>query len=57
MMVREPIQSCESWIREAFKENNTDRVADRISRMLLAVDQICFRFHDSIGIRLEDFIG
>tara|TARA_B100000676_G_scaffold282235_1_gene307929 strand:- start:238 stop:2217 length:1980 start_codon:yes stop_codon:yes gene_type:complete len=54
MMVREPIQSCESWIRVLFKENNYSKLIYRIIGMLFAIDQIAFRTQDSVGIRLED---
>ena len=54
MMVREPIQSCESWIRVPFKENDYDRVSLRIVAMLFAIDQVAFRTQDSVGVRLED---
>jgi len=54
MMVREPIQSCESWIRVLFNENNYTQLIYRIIGMLFAIDQIAFRTQDSIGVRLED---
>ena len=54
MMVREPIQSCESWIRKPFKENDYDRISLRIIAMLFAIDQVAFRTQDSVGVRLED---
>jgi hypothetical protein len=54
MMVREPIQSCESWISDPFEENDYDRVGLRIIAMLFALDQVAFRTQDSVGVRLED---
>ncbi|MBT3821911.1 MAG: tetratricopeptide repeat protein [Nitrospinaceae bacterium] len=54
MMVREPIQCCESWVRISFNENNYSNVVQKIITMLFAVDQIMFRMQDSVGIRLED---
>jgi tetratricopeptide (TPR) repeat protein len=54
IMVREPIQCCESWIRVPFEENDYDRVSAHIFAMLFAIDQIAFRTLDSVGIRLED---
>jgi tetratricopeptide (TPR) repeat protein len=54
MMVREPIQSCESWIRVPFEDNDYDRTSLRIIAMLFAIDQVAFRTQDSVGIRLED---
>ena len=54
MMVREPIQSCESWLRTPFKENDYHSIGLRIISMLFALDQIVFRTQDSVGVRLED---
>jgi hypothetical protein len=54
MMVREPIQSCESWIRVLFQENDYGKIVFHIIAMLFAIDQIPFRTQDSVGIRLED---
>jgi tetratricopeptide (TPR) repeat protein len=54
MMIREPVQSCESWIHVLFKENNYTQLIYRIIGMLFAIDQIAFRTQDSIGVRLED---
>jgi Tfp pilus assembly protein PilF len=54
MMIREPIQSCESWIRVLFNENKYNQLIYRIIGMLFAIDQIAFRTQDSIGVRLED---
>ena len=54
MMVREPIQNCESSIRISFKENDYNKSAFRILAMLFDIDQIAFRMRESVGIRLED---
>lgn len=54
MMIREPVQSCESWIRALFKENAHTQIVFRIISMLFAIDQIAFRRQDSVGVRLED---
>jgi hypothetical protein len=54
MMIREPIQSCESWIRSAFNNNDYGSIVFRITTMLFAIDQIPFRTQESVGIRLED---
>jgi hypothetical protein len=53
MMVREPIQSCESWVKKVIKESS-ENTHNRIVTMLFDIDQIAFRKHDSIGVRLED---
>ena len=54
MMVREPIQCCESWLRVPFADNDYGQVADKIINMLFAIDQVPFRVRDSVGVRLED---
>ena len=54
MMVREPIQSCESWSRSFFLDNNYIYVSENILKMLFEIDNIIYRNQNSIGIRLED---
>ena len=56
MMVREPIQSCESWLGNIFKkkEYGFSLVPIRVLILLFAIDQIAFRKCDSVGVRLED---
>jgi tetratricopeptide (TPR) repeat protein len=54
MMVREPLQSCESWVRENFIENNYDDIVARIITMLFSVDDIVSQNKNSVGVRLED---
>jgi tetratricopeptide (TPR) repeat protein len=53
MMVREPIQSCESWINKVIKKSS-ENTHNRIVTLLFDIDQIAFRRQDSIGVRLED---
>jgi len=53
MMVREPLQSCESWVKKVIKESS-ESTHNRIVTMLFDIDQIAFRKQDSIGVRLED---
>jgi tetratricopeptide (TPR) repeat protein len=53
MMVREPVQSCESWVKKGVKES-AEITHTRIVTMLFDIDQIAFRRQDSIGVRLED---
>jgi tetratricopeptide (TPR) repeat protein len=53
MMVREPIQSCESWIKKVIKESS-EKAHYAIVTLLFDIDQIAFRRQDSIGVRLED---
>jgi tetratricopeptide (TPR) repeat protein len=54
MMVREPVQSCESWIKRQWDEGDYKEVSNAIIQMLFDIDQIVFRKCDSVGVRLED---
>lgn len=54
IMVRDPLQCCESWLRSTFADNNYNDMVHRIITMLFSLDQVAFRTQDSIGIRLED---
>jgi len=54
MMVREPIQSCESWLIISVSSNDYHTVTTKILGMLFDFDQIAFRTQESIGVRLED---
>ena len=54
MMVRDPIQSCESWSRNSFHVNDYKAVANKIIQMLIEIDQPIFQNDNSIGVKLED---
>ena len=54
MMVREPIQSCESWIVKDFQENKHHDIIGKIFGMLFEIDNIIYHKQRSIGVRLED---
>ena len=54
MMVREPIQSCESWIREHVKNGNYLTITSSIITMLHDIDNVIFQYQEGIGVRLED---
>lgn len=54
VMVREPLQSCESWVKDAFKANDYQTVTDRIISMLYKIDDVAYRNQHSVGVRLED---
>ena len=54
MMVRDPIQSCESWLRYSFNQNNHQVCVLRIIKMLTEIDNIIYKKNKSIGVRLED---
>ena len=53
-MVREPIQSCESWMREQFNDNDWTSYVYKITSMLFEIDNIVYNKQSSIAIRLED---
>jgi hypothetical protein len=53
MMVREPIQCCESWVNKVFPDSYRD-IAGRIFQMLFEVDHAIYQNDKSIGVRLED---
>ena len=54
MMVREPIQSCESWIQKSYKRTDHFSVVNRILTMLFEIDNVIYSNKNSVGVRLED---
>ena len=54
LMVREPVQSCESWVKHSLEEGNYERILHPVITMLFEVDNLIFNKNRSIGIRLED---
>jgi hypothetical protein len=54
MMVREPIQACESWVISCFDKNEHHNISYRIIIMLFEVDNIIYQKQKTIGVRLED---
>ena len=54
MMVREPLQSCESWLRRPFEKNDYVNIATRIRTMFFQIDTIIYHKKNSVGVRLED---
>ena len=54
MMVREPIQSCELWIKNNFHDNDYMSITNKIFGMLFELDQAIYQNNNSIGVRLED---
>jgi tetratricopeptide (TPR) repeat protein len=54
MLVREPVENCQSWIRGFINENNYEQCVFRILTLLYDIDQVFFRMTVSIGVRLED---
>ena len=54
LMVREPIQSCESWIKGGFEKNDLSECYERILSMLYEINSTFYNNPSAIGIRLED---
>ncbi|MBL6931920.1 MAG: tetratricopeptide repeat protein [Rhodospirillales bacterium] len=54
MMVREPIESCESWVRPFFEKNDYGKIIHRIISMLFGFDRVAFHGQEARGVRLED---
>ena len=54
MMVREPIQACESWVRSNFHNNEYADIPTQIITMLFEIDNIIYHKQRAIGVRLED---
>ena len=54
MMVREPLQACESWVRSSLYNNKHIGISSKIVTMLFELDNIIYRKQRSIGVRLED---
>ena len=56
-MVRDPLQSLESWITEPYNENDYSDITYRIWEILFELDNIIYRRQASVGLRLEDLKG
>ena len=54
LMVREPVQSCESWIRKDFMEGDYSACSTRIFTILFEINNSIYQNQKSIGVRLED---
>ena len=54
MMVRCPLQACESWLNKSFARNNHSQIVGRISTMLFEIDNAIYEKQNAIGVRLED---
>ena len=52
LTVRDPVESCESWIYENLVKNDYKNIYIKINTMLFTVDHPLFK--DSIAMRLED---
>ena len=54
MMVREPVQSCEAWVRDKYLEKDYFGLVSLIVTILLEIDNTIYSRKYSIGVRLED---
>ena len=54
MIVREPLQSCESITKSIYKNNLYEEMGNQIVTMLFQIDDVVFRTQRSTGVRLED---
>jgi tetratricopeptide (TPR) repeat protein len=54
IMVREPIQACESWVRSSVHDNKYIGVVSKIVTMLYELDNVVYQQQNAIGLRLED---
>ena len=54
MMVREPLQACESWIKTNFHNDNYAEISVKVFTMLFEIDSVIYQKQNSIGVRLED---
>ena len=56
VMVREPIQNCESWLvaNKSFLNNDYSSVVNQITSMLFQIDDVVYDRQNSVGVRLED---
>jgi tetratricopeptide (TPR) repeat protein len=54
LMVREPIQSCESWCKSDFKARDYPGIVNKIVTMLTTFDNPIFTDHRCLVIKLED---
>ena len=54
VMVREPVQSYESWIKNSFKKGRYDELAQKLRSMLFEIDNVSYSNNVSVGVKLED---
>ena len=54
VMIRDPLQSCESWILKSFQLGSYSDIVTKIFQMLFEIDSSIYKNHTSIGIKLED---
>ena len=54
IMIREPLQSCESWIKKSFEENDHGTMVVRIAKMLSDISNPLYSNNNCVAVRLED---
>jgi hypothetical protein len=54
MMVRDPVQSCESWVSKIPNKNDYRVITSRISRIFFDIDRTIYQDKNAIAVRLED---
>ena len=54
LTVRDPVESCESWIYENLMINDYKNIYIKINSMLFTIDHPLFKERNSIAMRLED---
>ena len=54
VMIREPVQSCESWISNSFAKNDHLSCVTKIILMLYEVNNVVYSKQETIGVCLED---
>ena len=54
IMIRNPIESLESWIFNYFNEGNYSKIVVNIKTMLFGVNSIFLHDVNAVGVRLED---
>ncbi len=52
--MRDPVESCESWIYENLMINDYKNIYIKINSLLFTVDHPLFKERNSIAMRLED---
>lgn len=54
LMVRDPVENCESWIRPRFEMGDYSKIVHRILSMLFEFDRPVYSRQAAVGVRLED---
>lgn len=54
IMVRQPLQACESWLGKLSDPNDYTQIIIRIITMLYEIDHIIYQDTNVLGMRLED---